>query len=115
MISEDDAPDPSLESATFFFDPVVTKNRPHPFAKQRLEFKYATWPAEAIEAHGRGRPYPLWNPELGRRPIHMTEAVFDELFGPPDVASPERARWEREAARLAHLREEVAQHRSARH
>jgi hypothetical protein len=107
VISEEDAADPNLKSATFFFDPVVTEGRPHPFAGRQLEFKYATWPADAVDALGRGRPYPLWNPELGRRPIHMTEPVFDELFGPPDVSSPERARWEMEAARLARLREEA--------
>ncbi|MGW4529169.1 hypothetical protein [Amycolatopsis sp. NPDC004378] len=115
VISEDDAADPNLKTATLFFDPVVTKGLPHPFAKKQLEFRYATWPAEALEALGRTRSYLLWKPELGRRPIHMTEAVFDELFGPPDMSSPERKRWESEAARLDQLRKEAGQHPSPEH
>jgi hypothetical protein len=110
VISEDEAIDPTLKSAEIFFDPVVTPNSPHPFAAQRLEFRYATLPADALDTLGRGRPYPLWDPQLGRRPIHMSEAVFDELFGPPDMSSPERTRWEDEANRLARLRQATAQH-----
>jgi len=108
VIDEADVTNPDLLSAEFVFEPAPTGHR-RPFAGQRLEMLYVAVGAVELEGLGRGRGYPLWHGELGRRPIHMTEPVFDQLFGPPDVSSPERAQWLAEAVRLDELRKTHAQ------
>jgi hypothetical protein len=104
VISEAEAMNPDLNSAEIVFEPAPNPG-PRPFAGQRLELRYATVGTDILETLGRGRGYPLWHGELGRRPIHVSQPVFDELFGPPDVSSPERVRWVAEADRLDRLRE----------
>lgn len=94
-----------LDSTTIFFDPAEGSNGRSPYAQRDIEFYYEWWPITDLANLGRARPYPLWMPEFGRRPLHMTEDVFDELFGSPEVGSPAWSRW-RAAARArdhAHL------------
>ncbi|MEV6611296.1 hypothetical protein [Kutzneria sp. NPDC051319] len=109
LISVEDAADPGLKSVRIFFDPAVTPGgTPSPYAQQDVEFLYAPAVPDDLLRLGRAKPYPIWHPDLGRRPLHLAEAVFDELFGPPDMTSSERNRWEAEGQRRQQLRATAA-------
>ena len=105
LITADEAAGPALKSAEFLFDPANTEL---PFARQRIELRYRNGTPDELENLGPGRFYPFWQGELGRRPIHLVEPLFGELFGPADTSSPERAAWVAEGARLTKLRRNAA-------
>jgi hypothetical protein len=108
VITAEQAADPSLASAVFFFDPVIPEGEVRPFAHQRIELRYRFGTADELENLGPGRFYPTWHGEMGRRPIHLSEPVFEQFFGPANVSSPERPAWLAEAARLTERRRDAA-------
>jgi hypothetical protein len=52
-------------------------------------------------------PSPIFSaPGLSPRPLYFSEAVMDELFGPPIVGSREREEWETRIAEMPPPRED---------
>lgn len=78
-----------LGSFTMPFSP----SGPSPYAGQDLQYYYRPVPDLAVADLGRSAGYTL-RPEGFGIAFCITEAVMDELFGPPFIGSPERERWE---------------------
>ena len=66
---------------------------PSPYAGRDLQYYYRPVPDLAVADLGRSAGYTL-RPEGFGIAFCITEPVMDELFGPPFIGSPERARWE---------------------
>lgn len=78
-----------LDSFTMAFNP----SGPSPYAGRGLHFYYRPVQDLAVADLGRSAGYTL-RPDRFGVAFCITEAVMDELFGPPFIGSPERERWE---------------------
>lgn len=64
-----------------------------PYAGRDLRYYYQSLDGVPVSHRGRSAGYCLRPAELAVG-VHLTESVFDELFGPPILGTPARQRWE---------------------
>jgi hypothetical protein len=69
---------PGIRSLTITFRPDASRSRTSPYAGRQLELLYGDGFANVDI--GAGFQHPLWLPEMGGRPLYLTEDVLAELL-----------------------------------
>lgn len=85
----DEASVTGLDSFAMAFNPA----NPSPYSGRDLQYYFRPAPGLAIADLGRSAGYAL-RPQHLAIAVSITEAVMDELFGPPILGTAERRRWE---------------------